>query len=129
MAICKQFMFLRSTAIPCKGIICRQMQSSSVLYESIAEWRLRKGLPAKGREYGPITDRPDWSYADGRPVPLQEAKKRKIKLQKEYLDNIIKLTKEVDKCLDLNRQKAAKEEAIRKKAIQNRLKRKGETFS
>ncbi|KAF8786313.1 39S ribosomal protein L52 like protein [Argiope bruennichi] len=105
------------------------MQCSSVLYESVASWRLRKGLPAKGREYGPMTDLPDWSYADGRPAPLQEAKKKRIKLQKEYMDNIIKLSKEVDKCFDLNRQKAATEEANRKKAIQNRLKPKGERFS
>ncbi|CAL1279415.1 unnamed protein product [Larinioides sclopetarius] len=115
--------------IPFKSVICRQIQSSSVLYESVGGWRLRKGLPARGREYGPITDCPEWSYADGRPAPLQEARKRKIKLQKEYLDNIIKCTKEVDKCIDLNHQKAAKEESLRRNAIQNRLKRKGETFS
>ncbi|CAL1279414.1 unnamed protein product [Larinioides sclopetarius] len=63
MAIYKQIMFLRCTAIPFKSVICRQIQSSSVLYESVGGWRLRKGLPARGREYGPITDCPEWSYA------------------------------------------------------------------
>lgn len=28
--------------------------------------RISKGLPRTGTEYGPLIDRPDWSYVDGR---------------------------------------------------------------
>ncbi|GIX92857.1 39S ribosomal protein L52, mitochondrial [Caerostris extrusa] len=105
------------------------MHISSVLQESVAQYRWRKGIPAKGLEYGPLADLPDWSYADGRPAPIPHGKVAKIKLQKEYLDQVINLSKEVDKCLDLNRQKAAKEEDIRRKAKANFLKSKGQAFS
>ncbi|KFM80988.1 39S ribosomal protein L52, mitochondrial, partial [Stegodyphus mimosarum] len=100
----------------------------SAILEKVGGWRLRHGIPAKGVEYGPLTDLPDWSYADGRPAPLQEAKKRKIKLHKEYCEKIIKLTKEVDECLELNQQKATMEEAKRQNAIRNRLKAKGDSL-
>ncbi|XP_035206796.1 39S ribosomal protein L52, mitochondrial-like [Stegodyphus dumicola] len=101
---------------------------TSAVVETLGGWRLRHGIPAKGREYGPLTDLPDWSYADGRPAPLQQAKRKRIKLHKEYCEKIIKLTKEVDECLELNQQKAAMEEARRQNAIHNRLKAKGDSL-
>uniref|UniRef100_A0A665V432 Large ribosomal subunit protein mL52 n=1 Tax=Echeneis naucrates TaxID=173247 RepID=A0A665V432_ECHNA len=33
------------------------------------KWRKQHGLARSGTEYGPLTDLPDWSYADGRPAP------------------------------------------------------------
>nr|AII98118.1 BLTX812 [Nephila pilipes] len=130
MFLCKQMTTLKCIKSTFQTVdVCRHLHSCLVLQESVANWRLRQKLPAKGREYGPLTDLPDWSYADGRPAPLSEACKRKIKLNQEYLDQIIKLTKEVDKCKELNQLKAAREEENRKKAIQNRLKPKGLVFS
>ncbi|GFR16007.1 39S ribosomal protein L52 [Trichonephila clavata] len=130
MAFCKQITNLKCCGSAFKTVdVYRHLHISSVFQGSVASWRIKQKLPAKGREYGPLTDLPDWSYADGRPAPLSEANKRKIKQNREYLDQIIKLTKEVDKCHKLNQQKAANEEEIRKKAIENRLKSKGKALS
>uniref|UniRef100_UPI00398F85C7 large ribosomal subunit protein mL52 n=1 Tax=Pristiophorus japonicus TaxID=55135 RepID=UPI00398F85C7 len=34
-----------------------------------SQWRLGLGMAKSGTEYGPLTDLPDWSFADGRPAP------------------------------------------------------------
>ena len=40
--------------------------------------RIAKGLSRTGTEYGPLTDKPDWSYADGRPgIPAIGQMRRK----------------------------------------------------
>lgn len=34
------------------------------------KWRRDRGLPEQLNQYGPLTDRPDYTYLDGRPTPL-----------------------------------------------------------
>ncbi|XP_015911644.1 large ribosomal subunit protein mL52 [Parasteatoda tepidariorum] len=118
--------FCRGASIQTKSLLRNFHVSNGLLYPKVGEWRIKHGIPAKGAEYGPLTDLPDWSYADGRPAPLSEGQKRKIRLNKEYCEQIIKLSKEVDEVNELNMEKALKEESLRQKAIKNRLKQKGD---
>ncbi|XP_054719794.1 39S ribosomal protein L52, mitochondrial-like [Uloborus diversus] len=105
----------------------RLIHTAPILYR-IGGWRLRQGLPAKGVEYGPMTDLPDWSYADGRPAPLSHGQRKRIKLQKQYCEQIIQLTKEVDECFELQKEKTAKENEKREAFLRNRLKPKGDAL-
>ncbi|XP_026302731.1 39S ribosomal protein L52, mitochondrial isoform X5 [Piliocolobus tephrosceles] len=41
------------------------------------QWRLQQGLAANPSGYGPLTDLPDWSYADGRPAPPMKGQLRR----------------------------------------------------
>ncbi|PAA59258.1 hypothetical protein BOX15_Mlig019352g3 [Macrostomum lignano] len=45
------------------------LRTSSCL-ANICWYRLRRGLPPNGNERGPLTDLPDWTFADGRPTPF-----------------------------------------------------------
>nr|XP_020765049.1 39S ribosomal protein L52, mitochondrial isoform X4 [Odocoileus virginianus texanus] len=47
-----------------------------------SQWRLRQGLAANPSGYGPLTELPDWSYADGRPAPPMKGQLRR-KAQRE----------------------------------------------
>ncbi|XP_036740496.1 39S ribosomal protein L52, mitochondrial isoform X7 [Manis pentadactyla] len=46
------------------------------------QWRLQQGLAANPSGYGPLTELPDWSYADGRPAPPMKGQLRR-KVQRE----------------------------------------------
>ncbi|PNJ35846.1 MRPL52 isoform 9 [Pongo abelii] len=41
------------------------------------QWRLQQGLAANPSGYGPLTELPDWSYADGRPGPPMKGQLRR----------------------------------------------------
>ncbi|XP_042542309.1 39S ribosomal protein L52, mitochondrial isoform X5 [Dipodomys spectabilis] len=45
-------------------------------------WRLQQGLAANPSGYGPLTELPDWSFADGRPAPPMKGQLRR-KAQRE----------------------------------------------
>ncbi|KAB0370385.1 hypothetical protein FD755_018347 [Muntiacus reevesi] len=47
-----------------------------------SQWRLRQGLAANPSSYGPLTELPDWSCADGRPAPPMKGQLRR-KAQRE----------------------------------------------
>ncbi|XP_021099569.1 39S ribosomal protein L52, mitochondrial isoform X5 [Heterocephalus glaber] len=49
-----------------------------------SRWRLQQGLAASVSGYGPLTDLPDWSFADGRPAPPMKGQLRR-KAQREKL--------------------------------------------
>ncbi|KAM7321593.1 hypothetical protein ACRRTK_019685 [Alexandromys fortis] len=48
------------------------------------QWRLQQGLAANPSGYGPLTELPDWSFADGRPAPPMKGQLRR-KAQREKL--------------------------------------------
>ncbi|XP_028851664.1 large ribosomal subunit protein mL52 isoform X1 [Denticeps clupeoides] len=59
-------------------------------------WRLQHGLPCRGSEYGPLTDLPDWSYADGRPSPPMKGQIRRRKEREEFARRVVSLSSEID---------------------------------
>nr|XP_023477780.1 39S ribosomal protein L52, mitochondrial isoform X5 [Equus caballus] len=42
-----------------------------------SQWRVHQGLAANPSGYGPLTELPDWSYADGRPAPPMKGQLRR----------------------------------------------------
>ncbi|XP_058396971.1 large ribosomal subunit protein mL52 isoform X3 [Diceros bicornis minor] len=49
----------------------------SVVARAGSQWRLQQGLAANPSGYGPLTELPDWSYADGRPAPPMKGQLRR----------------------------------------------------
>jgi len=59
------------------------------------KWRLKHGLGKCGNEYGPLTDIPDWSYADGRPAPVWPSEMQRREKQKRLAKTAVELISEL----------------------------------
>ncbi|XP_019629701.1 PREDICTED: 39S ribosomal protein L52, mitochondrial-like [Branchiostoma belcheri] len=59
-------------------------------------WRQSYGLPPQKNEYGPLTDLPDWTFADGRPAPMGTRQLKRLKERKELAARIVSLLEEVE---------------------------------
>ncbi|XP_069817732.1 large ribosomal subunit protein mL52 [Dendropsophus ebraccatus] len=73
----------------------RSLHNSSLLCAG-QDWRIKHGIARSGSEYGPLTDLPDWSFADGRPAPLWKGQNRRKEENKEFASHIVMLSNEVD---------------------------------
>ncbi|XP_008564765.1 PREDICTED: 39S ribosomal protein L52, mitochondrial isoform X1 [Galeopterus variegatus] len=88
-----------------------------------SQWRLQQGLAANPNGYGPLTELPDWSYADGRPAPPMKGQLQRKAQREKFARRVVLLSQEMDAGLQawqLRQQKLQEEE--RK---QNALKPKG----
>ncbi|XP_062305485.1 39S ribosomal protein L52, mitochondrial [Osmerus eperlanus] len=92
------------------------------------KWRLEHGLARSGSEYGPLTDLPDWSFADGRPAPPMKGQLRRKEERETLTRRIVALETEVDKGMDQWKQKQelSKEMEVQKNSLL--LKRKGNSL-
>ncbi|KAG8455434.1 hypothetical protein GDO86_001570 [Hymenochirus boettgeri] len=63
-------------------------------------WRVRRGFARSDSEYGPLTDLPDWSFADGRPAPLWKGQIRRKDERETLARRVILLSTEMDKGMD-----------------------------
>lgn len=70
--------------------------SSTCVTHAGKKWRLENGLARGGSEYGPLTDLPDWSFADGRPSPPLKGQIRRQKQREEFARRAVYLNAEVD---------------------------------
>ncbi|KAI3376343.1 hypothetical protein L3Q82_016825 [Scortum barcoo] len=61
---------------------------------------LRHGLARSGTEYGPLTDLPDWSFADGRPAPPMKGQQRRKQEREVLARRIVMLNSEVDRGME-----------------------------
>lgn len=68
---------------------------TSAICQAGGKWRQQQGLPRAGTEYGPLTDTPDWSYADGRPGPPSKGALKRKDQQRELAIRIDQLAEEV----------------------------------
>ncbi|XP_077400175.1 large ribosomal subunit protein mL52 [Vanacampus margaritifer] len=89
---------------------CRQL-STTWGAQGGQKWRLEHGLARSGSEYGPITDLPDWSFADGRPAPPMKGMLRRRQENEELVRRIVMLDAEVDRGIESWRERG--EEARR----------------
>ncbi|XP_055291720.1 39S ribosomal protein L52, mitochondrial isoform X4 [Moschus berezovskii] len=90
-----------------------------------SQWRLRQGLAANPSGYGPLTELPDWSYADGRPAPPMKGQLRRKAQREKFARRVVLLSQEMDAGLQawqLRQQEKLQEE---KRKQQNALKPKG----
>ncbi|XP_053199582.1 39S ribosomal protein L52, mitochondrial [Scomber japonicus] len=69
------------------------------------KWRKEHGLARSGTEYGPLTDLPDWSFADGRPAPPLKGMLRRKQEREVLARRIVMLSSEVDRGMETWREK------------------------
>ncbi|KAJ8344686.1 hypothetical protein SKAU_G00288790 [Synaphobranchus kaupii] len=89
------------------------------------KWRAENNLARSGTEYGPLTDLPDWSFADGRQAPPLKGQERRKREREEFARRVVLLSSEVDRGMQRWREGKEEEKATeeRKKSLQ--LKPKG----
>lgn len=89
------------------------------------KWRVENNLAPSGTEYGPLTDLPDWTFADGRPGPPLKGQERRKREREEFARRVVLLSSEVDGGMQRWREGKEEERAAeeRKKSLQ--LKPKG----
>nr|AAX62412.1 putative mitochondrial ribosomal protein L52 [Lysiphlebus testaceipes] len=90
------------------------------------EWRREQRLTRNPNRFGPLTNLPDYSFADGRPVPFGVRQFTRIKKQREYLDQIKKLTGEVDYAVMRHAKMQKKIEENKQKILNSKFKPKGQ---
>ncbi|CAD7691431.1 unnamed protein product [Nyctereutes procyonoides] len=97
----------------------------SVAARAGSQWRLQQGLAASPSGYGPLTELPDWSYADGRPAPPMKGQLRRKAQREKFARRVVLLSQEMDAGLQawqLRQQEKLQEEERKQK---NALKPKG----
>ncbi|GAB5572693.1 39S ribosomal protein L52, mitochondrial isoform X2 [Leopardus geoffroyi] len=93
---------------------------SSVAARAGSQWRLQQGLAANPSGYGPLTELPDWSYADGRPAPPMKGQLRRKAQREKFARRVVLLSQEMDAGLQawqLRQQKLQEEEGKQKNAL------------
>ncbi|XP_037531815.1 39S ribosomal protein L52, mitochondrial [Nematolebias whitei] len=103
-------------AAPVRTMCCSVLRLSSRQFSTTravqigGEWRKEHGLARNGSEYGPMTDLPDWSFADGRPAPPMKGHLRRRQEREVLARRIVMLNSEMDKGMEAwkERQEEAK---------------------
>ncbi|XP_051991072.1 39S ribosomal protein L52, mitochondrial-like isoform X2 [Xyrauchen texanus] len=95
----------------CSAVLTQSIRpfSSTCVTHAGEKWRLENGLARSGSEYGPLTDLPDWSYADGRHAPLLKGQIRRQKQREEFASRAVYLNAEVDKGMERWQEKKEEE--------------------
>ncbi|XP_017288663.1 39S ribosomal protein L52, mitochondrial [Kryptolebias marmoratus] len=112
-------------AAPIRTICCSVLRLSSRQFSTTCgaqageKWRKEHGLARSGTEYGPLTDLPDWSFADGRPAPPLKGHLRRRQEREVLARRIVMLNSEVDKGMEAHkkRQEEAKRTEEHKKSL------------
>ncbi|XP_071233964.1 large ribosomal subunit protein mL52-like isoform X4 [Salvelinus alpinus] len=89
------------------------------------KWRTENGLARSGTEYGPMTDLPDWSFADGRPAPPLKGQLRRKQERGTLARRVVNLSLEVDKGMEVWREKQEEAERMQERNKSLLLKPKG----
>ncbi|KAF3697849.1 39S ribosomal protein L52, mitochondrial [Channa argus] len=89
------------------------------------KWRKEHGLARSGTEYGPLTDLPDWSFADGRPAPPMKGQLRRKQEREALARRIVMLNSEVDRGIERWSQKQEETKRIEEHKKSLLLKPKG----
>ncbi|KAM4809638.1 large ribosomal subunit protein mL52 [Rhinophrynus dorsalis] len=104
---------LRSSAVKCMG--WRSLQSTAAICAG-QDWRVRHGFARSNSEYGPMTDLPDWSFADGRPAPPWKGQIRRKEEREALARRVVLLSTEMEQGLQTwhNKQQELGEEQLQK---------------
>ncbi|XP_020665386.2 large ribosomal subunit protein mL52 [Pogona vitticeps] len=94
--------------------VSRNLHCSTV-DQSCGPWRVKHGLPVNPSMHGPLTDLPDWTFADGRPAPPMKRQLLRKEKNKELARRVVMLSKEIDHGIEKwearQREKKQEEEA------------------
>ncbi|KAM9329585.1 large ribosomal subunit protein mL52 [Gastrophryne carolinensis] len=91
----------------------RGLQNSAALCAG-QDWRIQHGFARSDSEYGPLTDLPDWSFADGRPAPLWKGQIRRKEENAALASRIVFLNNEIDEGM---KKWSDKQEELRQKQL------------
>ncbi|XP_060111385.1 large ribosomal subunit protein mL52 [Heteronotia binoei] len=89
------------------------------------KWRLKHALAENGSQYGPMTDLPDWSFADGRPAPPMKGYLRRQEKNREFARRVAMIASEMDRGMEKWETKQRERERQAKEKYRNRLQPKG----
>ncbi|KAK6467701.1 39S ribosomal protein L52 [Huso huso] len=107
--------------------ICRaQNISLTAASQAGSKWRIENGFARSGTEYGPLTDLPDWSYADGRAAPLLKGQIRRKQEMEELARRVVMLSSEVDRGMERWRKTQEEKKKKEGKNLSLLLKSKGD---
>ncbi|KAM4537224.1 large ribosomal subunit protein mL52 [Odontesthes bonariensis] len=112
-------------AAPVRTLCCSVLRHSSRQFSTTCsvqaggQWRKEHGLARSGSEYGPMTDLPDWSFADGRPAPPMKGQLRRRQEREVLARRIVMLSSEVDRGMEAwkEKQEEAKRTEEHKKSL------------
>ncbi|XP_015265173.1 PREDICTED: 39S ribosomal protein L52, mitochondrial [Gekko japonicus] len=88
-------------------------------------WRLKHAMPENGSQYGPMTDLPDWSFADGCPAPPMKGYLRRKEKNTEFVRRLAMISSEVDHRMEKWAAKVREQEQQAEEKRRNRLQPKG----
>ncbi|XP_072006690.1 large ribosomal subunit protein mL52 [Engystomops pustulosus] len=108
----------------CHSFLWKRSLHSTTLLCAGQEWRIKHGFARSGSEYGPLTDLPDWSFADGRPAPQWKGQIRRKEENKEFANRIVMLSNEIDQGMKnwTEKQERHKEQQLLKQKSQLKTK-------
>ncbi|KAF1380691.1 hypothetical protein PFLUV_G00166500 [Perca fluviatilis] len=112
-------------AAPVRTLCCSVLRHSSRQFSTTCgvqageKWRKEHGLSRSGTEYGPLTDLPDWSFADGRLAPPMKGQLRRKQEREVLARRIVMLNSEVDRGMEVwsEKQEEAKRMEEHKKSL------------
>ncbi|XP_034413164.1 39S ribosomal protein L52, mitochondrial [Cyclopterus lumpus] len=112
-------------AAPVRTLCCSVLRLSSRQFSTTCgarageKWRKEHGLARSGSEYGPLTDLPDWSFADGTPAPPMKGQLRRKQEREVLARRIVMLNSEVDRGMEAwsDKQEEAKRLEEHKKSL------------
>ncbi|XP_067325859.1 large ribosomal subunit protein mL52 isoform X1 [Anolis sagrei] len=81
----------------------------------------RQGFPVNPSEFGPLTDLPDWSFADGRPAPPMKGYLRRREKNAELARRVVEISAEIDRGMEKWEAKQREAEQAAQEKRRNRL--------
>ncbi|KAL0271307.1 UNVERIFIED_CONTAM: hypothetical protein PYX00_008440 [Menopon gallinae] len=116
----------RSIRVLGYGIATGQKSFISTSGSCMIKWRYEQDIEPNPNRYGPLTQKPDYSFVDGRPVPIGVKAYKRMKLQEKLCERIVTLSGEIDFAIDRYNKKKEEEEMFKKHMIESKLKSKGD---
>ncbi|GLH06183.1 39S ribosomal protein L52, mitochondrial [Gryllus bimaculatus] len=116
---------MNSRVLVCYNLYQQRKFQTSALYCINRQWREGRGLPINPTSFGPLTNKPDFAYDDGRPVPLGSNARKRVVKQRTYAARIVQLLNEVNFAEERHRKLKEEEEQLRNKILENKLTPKG----
>uniref|UniRef100_A0A8D0G687 Large ribosomal subunit protein mL52 n=1 Tax=Sphenodon punctatus TaxID=8508 RepID=A0A8D0G687_SPHPU len=92
------------------------------------DWRARYGFSNSPSGYGPMTDLPDWSFADGRPGIPWKGQVRRKQENEAFARRVAMISKEMDYGIQSLAMQQQKQQQAKEAKRQNRLRPKGGTL-
>jgi len=83
------------------------------------------GMPRNPNAYGPLTDKRDFSFLDGRAVPMGSGQVKRALKQKNYAERIFQIVKEMDFAVYRNQRIQQETEDRNQAILKSKFKAKG----